>query len=89
MSLLHAAGRGTTLTLIDTPDDRRDPMLSSTARDAVIAAITTDAKAAERAGPVPAALALGAALPELEALTHAERGVLGEWLDRIARAHSG
>lgn len=86
VTLVSAAGRGTTLTLIDAPEDRRDPMLSPTAREAIIAAITTDGPAVERAGPVPAAVALGAAVPELHTLTGAEQGLLREWLDRIARA---
>lgn len=89
VTLLGAAGRGTTLTLIDTPEDRRDPMLSTTAREAIIAAITTDAPAVERPGPVPAAVALGAALPDLETLTDAEQGLLREWLDRIVHSHHG
>jgi len=37
--LIHAAGSGTTLTLIALPPDRRDPALSALAREAVIAAI--------------------------------------------------
>jgi len=86
VALLHAAGRGTVLTLIEAPDDHRDPMLSATAREAVIAAITTDAPPVASPGPVPAAVALGAALPDLETLTDAERGLLREWLDRIAHS---
>jgi AcrR family transcriptional regulator len=84
VALLQAAGHGTTLTLIDTPEDRRDPMLSPTAREAIIAAITTDTPAVERPGPVPAAVALAAALPDLETLTAGEQALLGEWLDRVA-----
>ncbi len=86
VTLVHAAGRGTTLALIDAPEDRRDPMLSPTARDAIIAAITTDAPVVELPGPVPAAIALGAALPDLETLTAAEQGLLREWLDRIVHS---
>jgi hypothetical protein len=61
-------------------------MLPPTAREAIIAAITTDAPAVERPGPVPAAVALGAALPDLPTLTDAEQGLLREWLDRIAHS---
>jgi AcrR family transcriptional regulator len=90
VALVHAAGRGTVLTLIDAPADRRDPLLSPTARDAVIAAITTDAPPAARPGPVPAALALAEAVGDPEVLTDvlsdAERLLLGEWLARIAAA---
>ncbi|ASQ97656.1 TetR/AcrR family transcriptional regulator [Streptomyces sp. 11-1-2] len=85
-ALVHAAGCGTTLTLIATPEDRRDPELSRTAREAAIAAITTDAPApaAAEPGPVAAAVTLRAALPRTDALTASERGLLREWLDRIA-----
>ncbi|AQW49429.1 TetR/AcrR family transcriptional regulator [Streptomyces violaceusniger] len=83
-ALVHAAGCGTTLTLIATPEDRRDPELSRTAREAAIAAITTDAPASAEPGPVAAAVTLRAALPRTDALTASERGLLREWLDRIA-----
>jgi AcrR family transcriptional regulator len=82
--LVHAAGCGTTLTLIALPEDGRDPALSDTAREAVIAAITSDATAVTR-GPVGAAVALRAVLPQTSALTTHERALLQDWLDRIAR----
>ena len=82
-ALVHAAGSGTTFALIATPEDRRDPELSATAREAVIAAITTDAPATDAPGPVAAAVALRAALPETTALTDPERTLMREWLDRI------
>ncbi|MGW3629911.1 TetR/AcrR family transcriptional regulator [Streptomyces sp. NPDC005122] len=83
-ALVHAAGSGTTLTLIATPEDRRDPELSRTAREAVIAAITTDAPATAAPGPVAAAVTLRAVLPRTDALTAPERGLMEAWLDRIA-----
>lgn len=89
--LVHAAGCGTTLTLISMPADQRDDALSDTAREAVIAAITTDAPAPAEPGPVTAAVALRAGLPQASALTAKERGLLTEWLDRItnpSREHS-
>ena len=82
--LVHAAGRGTTLALIALPEDRRDRALSDMAREAVIAAITTDAPAAATPGPVSAAIALRAVLPHTSALTTREQALLQEWLDRIA-----
>jgi AcrR family transcriptional regulator len=84
-ALVHAVGCGTTLTLIATPEDQRDPELSRTAREAVIAAITTDAPATAVPGPVAAAVTLRAVLPQTDALTAPERGLMTEWLDRIAR----
>jgi hypothetical protein len=82
--LVHAAGCGTTLTLIAMPEDCRDPALSGTAREAVIAAITTDAPVPAAPGPARAAIALRALLPQTPALTAPERSLLREWLDRIA-----
>ena len=81
--LVHAAGCGTTLTLIAMPAHRRDPGLSDLARDAVIATIATDAPVAPQPGPVGAAVALRAVLPQATALSAPERTLLGEWLDRI------
>ncbi|TWF75111.1 TetR family transcriptional regulator [Pseudonocardia hierapolitana] len=84
--LLHSTGRGITLTLIGTPPERRDPALSEFARESVIAAITTDGAAGPSAGAgaVPAAVTLRAQLADLAALTEAERGLLREWLERVA-----
>jgi hypothetical protein len=56
---------------------------SGLAREAVIAAITTDAPAPPAPGPVGAAVALRAVLPQATALTRHERALLREWLDRI------
>jgi AcrR family transcriptional regulator len=84
--LVHAAGCGTTLTLIALPEDRRDLALSRLAREALIAAITTDAAVVAEPGPAGAAVALRAALPRVCALTAPERALLTEWLDRIARS---
>ncbi len=82
--LIHAAGSGTTLALIATPEEHRDPALSDTAREAVIAAITTDAAPTASPGPVVAAVTLRATLSQVEVLTGPELGLLRAWLDRIA-----
>lgn len=84
VALIHASGCGTVLTLLALPEDRRDPELSTLAREACIAALTTDATPLRTPGPVGVAVALHAVLPDVTALTSAERGVLAEWLDRIA-----
>ena len=62
--LVHASGLGTVLALLATPEDRRDPGLPEAAREAVIAAVTTDSPAVDSPGPAAAAIALGAALPD-------------------------
>ncbi|NKI41206.1 TetR/AcrR family transcriptional regulator [Streptomyces physcomitrii] len=82
--LVQAAGTGAALTLIAMPEERRDLDLSLDAREAVIAAITTEAPVLADPGPVGAAVALRAALPGATALTDLERALLREWLDRIA-----
>ena len=84
--LVHAVGGGTTLALIATPEDRRDMSVSHLAREAVIAAITTDTPSTAAPGPAGAAVALRALLPRTSVLTAGERGLLAELLDRIAAA---
>jgi AcrR family transcriptional regulator len=81
--LVHSAGCGVTFTLIGLPPEQRDPVLVEMARESVLAAITTDLPAHAGTGPGATAVALRAVLPRLDALTSAERGLLGEWLDRI------
>lgn len=88
-ALVHAAGSGVTLSLIATPEDERDPALSTAAREAVIAAISTDRPVARKPGPVSAAAALRAALPRIDALTAGESALMGELLDRITAGRHG
>ena len=82
--LIHAAGTGVVFTLIDQAEDERDETLADTAWESVCATILTDASTAAITGPAAAAVTLRAALPDLTALTAAERALLGDWLDRIA-----
>jgi AcrR family transcriptional regulator len=95
--LIHAAGTGVTLALAATPPGERDPRLSETMREAILAAITVPASAEAANGtpdgaPVPEqvavhAVALQALLPkELGVLSSAERRLLSEWLRRLATA---
>ena len=91
--LIRAAGRGTVLTLLEMPQDRRDLGLSIAAREAVLTAISSDPPKVPQRGAVGAALALRAALtdvalpdaawPGAAALSPAERVLLTEWLDRL------
>ncbi len=83
-NLVLASGNGIVFTLLAMPEDERDLRLVDDAREAVIAAITTDAPAVREPGPRGAAIALRAALPELDGLSPAERAMLAEWLDRLA-----
>ena len=84
VQLVQASGTGTVLTLLATPQDRRDPTLSAMAREACIAAITTDTTVTAEPGAASAAVALSAALDGVTTLTASELGLLRDWLTRIA-----
>jgi len=84
--LIHAAGVGVVLTLIAAEVAVRDLAVSDLTREAILAAVTTDAPPGdtERRRAVSHAVALKAVLPEAAAaFTSAERGLLAEWLDRL------
>lgn len=84
VALVHAAGVGTVLTLLEEPPEHRDPGLSAAACEAIVAAITGEAGAAVEAGPRGAAAALRASLDGTVPLTPGERHLLDELLARIA-----
>ena len=86
--IFHAGGCGIVLTLLAKADGHRDKSLSEAAREAAIAAITTDAPAWEGSGPATAAVALRAVLPEVQSVSDGERALLTEWLDRLATVGS-
>jgi AcrR family transcriptional regulator len=86
VDLIRAAGTGVVFTLIDQAEDERDDTLADTAWESVCAAILTGPSAAAISGPAAAAVTLRASLPGLSVLTPAERGLLGDWLDRIAES---
>ena len=98
--LIHAAGTGITITLAATPPEERDPRLSETMREAILAAISVPAPAKARdRGPDAAqtaervavhAVALRALLAEAHSvLSPAEQELLGDWLDRLATGKRG
>jgi AcrR family transcriptional regulator len=84
VDLIRSAGTGVVFTLIDQAPAERDDTLADTAWESVCAAILADASTAAIPGPAAAAVTLRAALPDLTALTPAERALLSDWLDRIA-----
>ena len=89
--MLSAAGGGVALILIGQGDARGDRALSVATREAIFAAITTDAPAASAyAWPSPRsdatrhAVALKASLlQDARPFTTAERALFGEWLARF------
>jgi AcrR family transcriptional regulator len=83
--LIRATGTGVAFLLLAQSPAEREVALGRTAREAVLAAITTDGPADGAAsGPAAAAITLLAALPDLDTLTDAEQHLLREWLERIA-----
>ncbi len=85
VDLIAAAGTGAVLTLLDRPEEARDPQLAAAAWEAVATAILAEpARAVGDA--VVAAVSLRAALPRLVEFSPAERSLLSEWLDRLAAA---
>ncbi|GID19492.1 TetR family transcriptional regulator [Paractinoplanes abujensis] len=86
VDLIQAAGVGTIQGLLATPPEQRDPALGDVMLEAVLGRILTDAPVDRGDGPVTAAVALRALAPRLQMLSEAERGLLGEWLDRIVKA---
>jgi AcrR family transcriptional regulator len=91
--LVHSSSMGLVLSLIATPPPERDMELLTIARENVLHSITVDGTTGDAPaviGVAGRAAALRAALREepTGALTGAEQGLLGEWLDRIADAPS-
>ena len=82
VDLVHAAGTGAVLTLLATPADRRDRALAATLRDAVLERVVTDPPVRDDDVLGAALTTLRARLPELTALSAAERRLFAEWLDR-------
>ena len=94
--LFHAAACGIVMMLLGMTGEQRDMSLSDTACDAALAAIVTDqsilpAPTVAMAATTLRALVTGVAEAhpsEPNVFTEAERALLIEWLDRLARARS-
>jgi len=84
IALVQATGIGTVLTLLTQPAPRRDPGLSAAAREAVVAAITSEPTPCTDHTPRVMAAALRASLARTHVLSNGERHLLQELLDRIA-----
>lgn len=82
VDMIHAAGSGAVLALLSQPEERRDQHLADALLDAVLGEILTSTPARPDSGPIAVAVAFRAALPELPALSDAERTLLTEWLTR-------
>lgn len=84
VDLIHAMGTGALFTMLNKPAEKRES-LSQAARDAVFSAVITDVAPDYGPSPAGAASALRARLDETVDLSPGERGLLDEWLERIAR----
>ena len=92
--LIHAGACGVTISLIGMPPAERDPSISTSMRDLVLAGITVaPGRVSDDRGPARVAaraVAMRAVLGETDAvLSPGERQVMGEWLDRLAPGVSG
>jgi AcrR family transcriptional regulator len=81
--MVHAAGTGAVLALLAAPPAHRDHGLAEAMFDAVAAQVLAAAPAASGADVVPLVVAFSTAVPDLPALTAAERALMGEWLARV------
>jgi AcrR family transcriptional regulator len=90
--VIHSAGRGVCLTLIDTPPAERDERLIEEAREGALRTVTGggyhvpdtgEADTGPATGPGRAAITMRAVLPAIPHLTRAERQLMEEWLERI------
>jgi hypothetical protein len=82
VGMIQAAGTGAVLALLSQAEKDSDLRLSDALIEAVLADILTTAPAPPTSDPVAVAVTFQAALPELPALSDAERGLLSEWLSR-------
>ncbi|RKH69002.1 TetR/AcrR family transcriptional regulator [Corallococcus llansteffanensis] len=86
LGLVSAMCNGAVLTLLRQPEGQRDPGLSDAAREAVVAAVTSQAAPPANAEVRSAATTLRASLDRLTVLSQGESALLREWLARIADA---
>lgn len=82
VGMIQAAGTGAVLALLSRPEQDRDAHLPDALMEAILRDILAVEPAPPASDPVAVAVALQTALPELPALSDAERGLLSEWLTR-------
>ncbi|RKH50485.1 TetR/AcrR family transcriptional regulator [Corallococcus sp. AB050B] len=86
LGLVAAMANGAVLTLLRQPEGQRDRGLSDAAREAVIAAITSETAPQANTEVRSAATTLRASLDRLTVLSQGESALLNEWLARITDA---
>lgn len=83
LMMIHAAGTGTVLALLNTPPDQRDPQLAQAMLDALLSSITSVTPAAADTTATGIAVAFAAVVPDVPGLSDAEKALLAEWLTRV------
>ncbi|MBN8226823.1 TetR family transcriptional regulator [Corallococcus macrosporus] len=86
LGLVSAMGMGAVLTLLSQPEGKRDPGLAHAAREAAVAAITSEAAKPKHAEVRAMAAALRASLDRIRVLSKGESLLLSELLERITDA---
>ncbi|MFY2559785.1 TetR/AcrR family transcriptional regulator [Corallococcus terminator] len=86
LGLVSAMGTGAVLTLLSQPEGKRDLGLADAAREAAVAAITSEAVTPANAEVRAVATALRASVDRLRVLSRGESLLLSELLERIANA---
>ena len=86
LAMIHAAGTGVVLALLQQPQAAHDSSLSQATLEAVLGAVLATTPAPPASDLTALAGAMLTAVPDLPALSQAERGLLNEWLTRSINA---
>lgn len=86
VDMIHAAGSGAVLMLLAKPEKQRDHDLPELLFEAVLGKILTSTPAPPASELIALVTVFIAALPQLPALSNAERSLLSEWLSRTGAA---
>jgi AcrR family transcriptional regulator len=90
LAMIHAAGNGTVLALLEVPAGERDPGLADAMLDAVLASVLAHEPAApEATRTTTVAVTFGTVLDDLPGLSDAERALMAEWLARSVERLQG
>lgn len=89
VEMIHAAGTGALLALLQRPAEERDHSLPDSMLEAVLGAVLATTPAPSASDAAPLAIAFVAAVPELPTLSDAERALLTEWVTRSIAALEG
>lgn len=82
VAMIHAAGSGVVLALLDQPEESRDAGLAEATLEAVMGRILTSRPAPPADELATLVVAFRSAVPELPTLSAGEKALLSEWLGR-------